>query len=62
VTDLRLGARGIALGAATLDPVVGLSNLFDAEYNSSVVVNAFGRRYFEPAPGRAIHVGLRVAL
>jgi iron complex outermembrane receptor protein len=62
VTDLRLGARGVPFGGATLEPVIGLSNLFDAEYNSSVVVNAFGRRYFEPAPGRAVHVGLRVAL
>lgn len=62
VTDIRAGARDVAIGALEVEPVIGLTNLFGVEYNSSVVVNAFGRRYFEPAPGRALYATLRVRL
>jgi hypothetical protein len=27
-----------------------------------VVINAFGRRYYEPGPGRTIYAGLRLNL
>ena len=37
----------------------GATNLLDAEYIGSVVVNAFGGRFYEPAPGRGLYVGLR---
>jgi iron complex outermembrane recepter protein len=60
VFDARGGFRALDLGGAELEPVVGVGNLFAAEYNSSVVVNAFGGRYFEPAPGRTVHAGLKV--
>ena len=40
--------------------MIGIANLLDEEYNSSVVVNAFGGRYFEPGPGRTVHAGLRI--
>ena len=58
VTDLRLGWSGLEFGDLRLEPVVGVQNVLAAEYNSSVVVNAFGGRYFEPAPGRTFHVGV----
>jgi iron complex outermembrane recepter protein len=41
-------------------PFLGVTNLFDEEYNTSVVINAFGQRYFEPGPGRALYGGLTV--
>jgi iron complex outermembrane receptor protein len=34
----------------------------DAEYAGSVVVNAFGARYYEPAAGRHVLVGLTLSL
>jgi len=37
----------------------GINNLLDARYNNNVRINAFGGRYFEPAPGRNIYGGLR---
>ena len=37
----------------------GATNLLDEEYVGSVVVNAFGGRFYEPAPGRGLYVGLR---
>lgn len=45
-------------GSRWLTPFAGVSNLFDREYNSSIVINAAGRRWFEPGPGRVIHFGL----
>ena len=35
----------------------GVNNLFDASYNGSVVPNAYGDRFFEPAPGRSFYLG-----
>jgi iron complex outermembrane receptor protein len=37
----------------------GIDNLFDRRYNTSVVVNAYGGRYFEPGAGRTVYVGLQ---
>jgi iron complex outermembrane receptor protein len=57
VLDLRIlfDAR---LGRFEVSPFVALNNLADERYNSSVVVNGFGGRYFEPAPGRNLAIGL----
>ena len=58
---LRLGWDG-QLGRTRVVPFVSVLNLFDERYASSVVVNAFGGRYFETAPGRHLIVGLEVGL
>jgi iron complex outermembrane receptor protein len=34
------------------------TNLFNESYNSNIRINAFGGRYFEPAPERNIYAGL----
>lgn len=60
--DLRLGLDPVGAGRATLQPWVEVGNVFDEDYVGSVTVNAFGGRYFEPAPGRTFSVGLRVGL
>ena len=44
----------------TLSPFAAVTNLTNARYASSVVVNAFGGRYFEPGPDRGGHMGLTV--
>lgn len=41
-----------------LRPFVGIDNLLDERYNASIVVNARGNRFFEPAPGREWYAGL----
>jgi len=61
VTNVRLSAPRARLAGVALVPVVGVTNLLDREYVGSVTVNAFGRRYYEPAPGRSLYVGLEVA-
>ena len=44
----------------SMEPVVGVENIFDKTWASNVVVNAAGGRYYEPGPGRTFFVGLRM--
>jgi iron complex outermembrane receptor protein len=39
-----------------------VGNLLDRAYNTSVVINAFGGRYYEPGPGRTFYAGARLTL
>jgi iron complex outermembrane receptor protein len=61
VVDLRGGAT-VQSGLGRWQPFVGINNLFDERYFGSVVVNAAGARYFEPAPGRNIYLGVGVSM
>ncbi len=61
VVDVHLGRR-LETRSLTLDLSAGIGNVFDERYIDNVRVNAFGGRYFEPAPGRTWHVRLRAAL
>ena len=58
LVELRVGASGIRAGGMRLSPFAAVTNLTNERYASSVVVNAFGGRYFEPGPDRGGHVGL----
>ncbi len=60
IADIRIGASDIAAGRVALRPFIAIGNLFDATYNSSVVPNAFGSRFFEPGPARSFRLGLGV--
>jgi iron complex outermembrane receptor protein len=62
LVDLRTGWEGARIGPAALSPFLGVMNLLDRDYNTSVTVNAFGRRYYEPGPGRTVYAGLRLTL
>ncbi|HSR41330.1 MAG TPA: TonB-dependent receptor, partial [Longimicrobiales bacterium] len=57
----RVGLRGVALGGLELSPFAAVSNAFDEAYVAAVTVNAFGGRYYEPGPGRTVHVGATVS-
>lgn len=50
--DLRLGWQ-----RAGRTIFAGVDNAFDTAYSGSVVVNAFGKRFFEPAAGRTFYIG-----
>lgn len=60
VANLRVGAA-TAFGQGSLVPVAGVQNLFGRRYVSSVSANATGGKYYEPAPGRVVFVGLMMA-
>jgi iron complex outermembrane recepter protein len=59
VYSLRAGLRDYRSGRLALTPHVGVLNLTDKAYNTSVVINAFGGRYYEPGPPRSLYAGLR---
>jgi iron complex outermembrane recepter protein len=57
IAETRVGLSSARLGRFDASPFFAVSNLFDRRYNSSVIVNAFGKRYFEPGPGRSYRIG-----
>ncbi|MDX1405481.1 MAG: TonB-dependent receptor [Woeseiaceae bacterium] len=57
VTNLRFSID-ILRGEWLFRTYAGINNLFDESYNNNIRINAFGARYFEPAPGRHVYVGL----
>jgi iron complex outermembrane receptor protein len=60
--DVRVGGSGIQLGGVQLSPFAGVQNLSDETYVSSVTINAFGSRYYEPGPNRTFYVGGTLAV
>ena len=60
VADLRAGYRMEADGW-TLEPFVGINNLFDERYMSNIRSNASFGRYYEPAPGRNAYAGISIS-
>jgi len=58
--DLRLGSSPLLLNGFRVTPTLGLTNLTDQRYATSVAVNAFGGRFYEPGPGRSFHAGVTV--
>jgi iron complex outermembrane receptor protein len=56
--DLRVGLREFGLGGVDLAPFAGITNLFNRYHVTSVSVNAFGGRFFDPGPPRALLLGM----
>ncbi|GBD31058.1 Ferrichrome-iron receptor [bacterium HR33] len=56
---LRSGWR-TSVGLWEVKPFLGVSNLLDHRYVGSAVVNAQFGRYYEPAPGRTLYLGLEL--
>lgn len=59
VSSMRAGYNGY-FGGWEISPFLGVNNLFDEEYNGNIRINAFGARYFEPAPERNLYMGLTI--
>jgi iron complex outermembrane receptor protein len=59
VSNLRVGYNGI-FGDWEVSPFLGVNNLFDENYNNNIRINAFGGRYFEPAPERNAYIGISI--
>lgn len=55
--DLRFGVP-LAVGGQAATLFAGVDNLLGERYNGSITPNAFGARFFEPAPGRTWHAGV----
>ncbi|MBI2969243.1 MAG: TonB-dependent receptor [Gammaproteobacteria bacterium] len=59
VSNIRVG-HSFQFGHVTVSPFLGINNLFGEEYNGNVRPNAFGGRYFEPAPDENLYGGVTV--
>ncbi len=57
--DLRGGVRSLAVGQVTFEPWLAVTNLLDRAHVTSVTVNAFGGRFYEPGAGRSLQLGVR---
>lgn len=58
VVNLRAGFD-LRAGRWRIEPFVRVDNVFDRRYTGSVIVNAAGGRYYEPAPQRNWLAGVR---
>lgn len=54
--NLQMGIKK-RYGSWEAEPFFAINNLFSAEYADNIRINAFGGRYFEPAPGASIYGG-----
>ncbi len=59
VSNLRFGHNGF-YDDWEVTSFLGVNNLFDEVYNSNIRINAFGGRYFEPAPERNAYIGISI--
>lgn len=59
VVNLR-ASKEFANGDWLIRPYVGLNNLLNERYFSNIRINAFGGRFYEPAPDRNIYAGVTV--
>ncbi|MGB5293291.1 MAG: TonB-dependent receptor [Lysobacterales bacterium] len=57
VSSLR-ATYDIQTAKLLFQPYFGVNNLFNAHYNSNIRINAFGGRYYEPAPERNVYAGI----
>lgn len=57
--NLNVGYN-LKFGDWNVVPFFGINNITDKEYSDNLRINAFGRRFFEPAPGRNVYGGIRV--
>ena len=60
--DVRAGANALQVGRFEVSPFAGIQNLGDKTYVSSIAINAFGNRFYEPGPGRTFYVGATLAI
>ncbi|MFC1561216.1 TonB-dependent receptor family protein [Candidatus Latescibacterota bacterium] len=58
--DMRLGLNH-KFNKIGIEFFLGINNLFDKRFNSSITPNAFGGRFFEPAPGRNYYTGVNIS-
>ncbi len=59
VTNFR-ASKEFDSGNWLIRPYFGVNNIFNERYNSNIRINAFGGRYYEPAPDRNFYAGVVV--
>jgi len=62
LVNMRAGFKGKIKERTNFELFLGVENLFDVTYSLGNDLNAFGRRYFQPAPGINYYFGLKLKL
>ena len=52
----------LKIGKNNFDFFLGCNNIFDKLYSDNVRINAFGKRYYEAAPGRIFFTGIKILI
>ena len=61
VVNLNLGYNQ-AFNKLQIEPFFGINNLLNTTYNDNIRINAFGGRFYEPAPGLNVYGGIKIKL
>ncbi|WP_420384733.1 TonB-dependent receptor [Roseivirga sp.] len=59
--QLRLGYQ-MGTARADYEFFAGVDNLFNEDYSLGNDLNAFGQRYFQPAPARSVYLGINLKI
>jgi iron complex outermembrane receptor protein len=62
VAGMRTGIDAVRVVGFDVAPFIGVTNIFDRTFNTSLVINATGARYYEPAPPRSWYAGATMLL
>lgn len=62
VVNTRYSYSGFTFDTWGISPFISVENIFNTRYNTSVSINAFGGRYYEPGADRHFLVGFRLNL
>lgn len=60
VWNARLGYNGTLTRNLGLSPIIGIDNIFDRRYASSVVTNATRGRFYEPGAAQRVYAGMSI--
>lgn len=52
----------LKIGKNNFDLFLGCNNIFDKLYSDNIRINAFGKRYYEAAPGRIFFTGVKILI
>jgi iron complex outermembrane receptor protein len=58
--NMRVGFKGQMSGRTNFEIYFGVDNLLDVDYSLGNDLNAFGRRYYQPAPSISYYAGLKL--
>jgi iron complex outermembrane receptor protein len=64
-SNIRINLQGgykFGFSGWYLEPYAGLNNLLNTQYSDNIRVNAFGERFFEPAPPFNIYIGIKMRI
>jgi iron complex outermembrane receptor protein len=54
--------KTVQISWGEIDFLGGINNLFNTAYYDNIRLNAFGGRFYEPAPGRNFYLGFNISL